>query len=257
MEPRGESPFIACMTKHLPGDADDEAVRPPPSSSEERSRLALLLPKRWPSAGVELTVSFLESRPAGLRREILEHMNAWSERAHVRFVETNDVGHVRIAFATGRDGGYWSYIGTDILRIEPAKPTMNLQGFTERTPDAELRRVVRHETGHTLGFPHEHMRAELIERISREKAFDYYYRAAKWSRAQVEKQVLTPLEQESLLRTDRAEETSIMCYHVPGELTLDGVPIRGGTDITPSDHAFAARCYPKPRGDAAPPRPSR
>jgi hypothetical protein len=30
------------------------------------------------------------------------------------------------------------------------------------TPDAEFYRVVRHETGHTLGFPHEHMRKEII-----------------------------------------------------------------------------------------------
>jgi hypothetical protein len=42
---------------------------------------------------------------------------------------------------------------------------MNLEGFTMKTPDSEFHRVVRHETGHTLGFPHEHMRAELVKRI--------------------------------------------------------------------------------------------
>ena len=54
--------------------------------------------------------------------------------------------------------GYWSYLGTDVLHIPVDQQTMNLQGFTERTPESEYRRVVRHETGHTMGFPHEHMR---------------------------------------------------------------------------------------------------
>ena len=51
---------------------------------------------------------------------------------------------------------------------------MNLQGFTMNTPEAEYRRVVRHEAGHTLGFLHEHMRRELVARIDPEKAYEYY-----------------------------------------------------------------------------------
>ena len=53
--------------------------------------------------------------------------------------------------------GYWSYLGTDIRLIPRNRPTMNLQGFTMNTSESEYKRVVRHETGHTLGFPHEHI----------------------------------------------------------------------------------------------------
>jgi hypothetical protein len=53
--------------------------------------------------------------------------------------------------------GYWSYLGTDIRLIPWNRPTMNLQGFTMNTSESEYKRVVRHETGHTLGFPHEHI----------------------------------------------------------------------------------------------------
>jgi hypothetical protein len=58
--------------------------------------------------------------------------------------------------------------------------------------------------------------------------------------------VLTPLEESSLLGTAMAEADSIMCYQIDADLTVDGEPIVGGTDITPNDFAFAAEVYPKP-----------
>ena len=42
-----------------------------------------------------------------------------------------------------------------------------------------------------------------------------------------------------------------MCYQLPGSITRDGTPIVGGTDIDATDHAFAARLYPK-RASAVP-----
>ena len=91
---------------------------------------------------------------------------------------------------------------------------MNLQDFTMNTPESEYRRVIRHEIGHTLGFPHEHMRQELIARIDRNKAYDYFLRTQGWNRAMVDAQVLTPLDQKYLWHA--ADQTSIMCYQLPG-----------------------------------------
>lgn len=53
---------------------------------------------------------------------------------------------------------------------------MNLQNFTMNTPDPEYRRVIRHEAGHTLGFPHQHMRWALVNRIDPAKAYEYFAR---------------------------------------------------------------------------------
>jgi hypothetical protein len=122
---------------------------------------------------------------------------------------------------------------------------MNLQDFTMNTPDSEYKRVIRHETGHTLGFPHEHMRQELIAKIDRNKAYDYFLRTQGWNRAMVDAQVLTPLDQKSIFGTP-PDQTSIMCYQLPGSITRDGKPIIGGTDVNPTDAGFAARIYPKP-----------
>lgn len=208
----------------------------------EPLRLAVLTAKYWGPNPRQLTVSFMESTPADLKARIISHMNAWTNTGCISFVGTNETGDVRIS---REPGGYWSYLGTDILLIPKNRPTMNLEGFTMRTPESEYRRVVRHETGHTLGFPHEHMRKDLVARIDREKAYEWFLATYGWDQATVDSQVLTPLDEASLMGTP-ADQTSIMCYQLPGAITKDGKPITGGTDINQTDYAFAGKIYPKP-----------
>ncbi|WP_352806651.1 M12 family metallopeptidase [Mesorhizobium sp. M0292] len=208
--------------------------------------MSVLIPRRWPAGGVRLTVGFLDDAPADLRARIVLHMNAWAKSANVSFVETRKQAQVRIARIAGGDqGGYWSYLGTDILHIEKDQPTMNLEAFTMATSESEFKRVVRHETGHTLGFPHEHMRRQLVELIDRERAVQYFGETQGWSEDEVEQQVLTPIEDGSLLGTPRSDSNSIMCYEIPGEITKSGDPIAGGTDIDELDYEFAGSLYPK------------
>ena len=98
------------------------------------SRIAVLTKKYWGIGGVKLTVSFLDNPPADLRKRILQHMNAWAEYANVKFVPSETDPQVRIARMAGADGGYWSYVGTDILGIPAKEPTMNLEAFTMQMP---------------------------------------------------------------------------------------------------------------------------
>jgi hypothetical protein len=257
---KGMPEEIGCSIKMLPAHLLEKAAetavkvypvnRPLIESSREMAaeliadpmKLTLLTTKYWGPSPRKLTVSFIESTPAELRKRILTHMNAWSKTACISFVETSANGNVRISRG---DGGYWSYLGTDILHVPKNNQTMNLQGFTMNTPDSEFHRVVRHETGHTLGFPHEHMRLSIINRIDKEKAYEYFERTQGWDQATVDQQVLTPLSEKSIMGTP-ADQTSIMCYQLPGSITKDGKPIVGGTDINETDYKFAARVYPKP-----------
>ncbi|MGM4877649.1 hypothetical protein AB7645_41165 [Bradyrhizobium sp. 956_D2_N1_5] len=264
----GSSRRIACAPRYLPRQEWPRAAtnaiavnpenRPPgfemtevPTGSDGE-RLALDVTRYWGRQGVNLTVGFLDQPELALRNRILLHLNAWGKTANVLFVESADQAQVRIArwsakeAAPGQDG-YWSYLGTDILLIHPDRPTMNLEAFTMQTPDSEFHRVVRHEAGHTLGFPHEHMRKALVSRLNRQKVIDAYMKSQGWTQQEVIDQILTPLEESSLLGTP-AQSNSIMCYEIDGRLTLDGEPIVGGTDITADDHAFAAQIYPKPPG---------
>ena len=207
-------------------------------------QIAVLTQKYWGPTPRRLSVSFMESTPSDLRSRILKHMNAWTKTACISFAETSGTGDVRIS----REGrGYWSYLGTDIQLVPKNRPTMNPQAFSMAVPESEYLRVVRHETGHTLGFPHEHMRKGLIARIDPKKAYKFFLADQGWNEAMVDAQVLTPLDQASIMGTPE-DQTSIMCYQLPATITKDGKPITGGTDINATDFAFAGKIYPKPGG---------
>lgn len=219
-----------------------------------KQAIAVVTSKYWRGGGVDLSVSFLDNPERALRKHILEHMNAWAKFANVRFRETARQGQVRIA---REPDGYWSYLGTDILDPHiAAAQTMNLEAFTMSTPESEFVRVVRHETGHTLGCPHEHMRRALVNKIDRDKAIKFFRDTQGWNRRMVEQQVLTPLEDSSLLGTVNADQTSIMCYQLPGAITKDGKPIVGGVNIDASDKQFMSTIYP-PKGAKRAVKPGR
>lgn len=260
-------PTIVCVPKSLTPSQEQVAMRRsievnPANAAASRTvartpvgrrggprRLALLVESRWPAAGVELSVQFMDTPAKELRSRILLHMNAWSKSANVRFLETRGTGQVRIARLDDPPdmAGYWSYVGTQILGIEDDQPTMNLEGFTMRVSEAEFRRVVRHESGHTLGFEHEHMRSDLVKKIDRRKAIAYFDRTQGWTKEETIEQVLTPLAAKSIMGTTESDPLSIMCYEIPAEITKTGKPIRGGSDITKNDFSFAGQVYPRTR----------
>jgi len=233
MTARAENPANAPVVGFLPHDADiGRAIANP-------LNIALLTSKYWGPSRRTLTVSFMEPTSTELRKRILSHMNAW--QCAIQFVLTQGTGQVRISRGSG---GYWSYLGTDIQHISKSRQTMNLESFTMSTPESEYHRVIRHETGHTLGFPHEHMRRQIVALIDPQKAYPFFLRTQGWDKDTVDAQVLTPLDDASIMGTS-PDQTSIMCYQLPGEITKNGQPIVGGTDINSTDRAFCLRIYPQ------------
>lgn len=257
--------LIVCRPKSLPFNklaaAAKRAIDVNPENAAERRRvartpigrrggprrIAVVIARKWPKSGVKLSVSFMDTPPRALRARIILHMNAWGESANVAFTETEGTGQVRIARLDSPVdmAGYWSYVGTEILEADDDEPTLNLEGFTMRTTDAEFRRVVRHEAGHTLGFDHEHMRSGIVSRINRAKAIAFFDRTEGWTEEEVEEQVLTPLPKKSIMGTTDVDPLSIMCYQLPASIMKDKKAVKGGTDINPKDAAFAATLYPK------------
>jgi hypothetical protein len=249
--PRGEAPAAGVPPAGAPSAAGLIAARrAAEGEGASPGVIAMIRGLSWGARAARLTTDFMDTPSTALRREILRHLNMWNRRANVAFVHSRTDPVIRIARSDDPEwAGYWSYMGTEVLGIPADEPTMNLEGFTMRTSQSEFRRVVCHEAGHTLGFPHEHMRREFVERIDPAKAYPYFRRTEGWSKRDVDEQVLTPLRNASIFRTP-PDATSIMCYQLPGEITFDGGPIVGGASINATDHAFAGVMYPKPRRSA-------
>jgi hypothetical protein len=217
------------------------------------ARLAVLNDKYWSVEGVHLTVGFMEETSPALRAKILKYANRCGEGkptpANIVFVESNTDPQVRISRAPG---GYWSYLGTDILSIPKNQPTMNLGGWTLRTPDSECERVIPHEFLHTAGCPHEHTRPEIVTMLDAGKTIALFRQTQGWTEQEVRQQILNAMSRGSFKGTPEADPTSIMTYGFPGSITKSGKDIPGGAFINDSDYAFLASVYP-PKG--APPKP--
>lgn len=268
------SEFVGCSLRELPPDSlleageiaygENPSNRPDatqvlklvPDTVDLPARIAVLTTKYWGNKGIKLGVWF-DTGNSALKAKLLQYMNRWRtsnpKGANIWLTEASfGMSQIRVGFD---NTGYWSYLGTDCLASFLAgKPTMNFQGFTVNTPESEYKRVVTHELGHAAGFPHEHMRQALINRLDRQKTIAYFMNTQGWSQQEVIQQVLTPLNESNLISSGEADGTSIMTYQLPGTITKDGQPIPGGIDINAADYEFVSRIYP-PSGPVVPPPP--
>lgn len=207
--------------------------------------LAVMRGLEWPN-GTVLRVAFMERVAPDLRALIVQHMNAWNRRGtNIRFIESTTNPQIRVTLARGQ--GYWSFVGRECLSIPKGEPTMALEGMSMRTSPVELTRVIRHETGHTLGMVHEHLRPEIVARINPAKALDYFRRTQGWDDATIRDNVLTAIPQSALISTRMPDPLSIMTYWLPGSIMKDGRAVPGGADVSALDAKFAASIYPVPR----------
>ncbi|KAJ8073575.1 hypothetical protein PM082_011853 [Marasmius tenuissimus] len=247
----------------LPEGVPYSSSRPP-----EPSRLVYARESVWPhdGHGVRLRVAFIDDPPPShtFQQTIVGIMNQWSEHCNVHFTllpsePSNDhifAAEVRITFSglvSGKlVGGRWSYVGTEILQItNPREPTMMLEGLNANGVTQDLTRTVLHETGHTLGFVHEHFRDDILRLIDTKKAYAYYWKHNQWDENKVNREVLQPLSKHrgGCKGSEIADRHSIMCYPIPRDILRDDADLHnipGGTVLSDSDKDFAKSLYPIP-----------
>lgn len=222
-------------------------IHPPHLGLLHPLEIASVTSKRW-KPGSTITVGFLGGS-AQTRARVLKHMRRWSEVCNILFaLADTSVAQVRIAFEPGL--GSWSYIGTDVLSIDRGEPTMNLGWIDDDTPETEVRRVVVHETGHTLSFEHEAQLGEALGTVVFNKPAVYQWFTGppnNWTQAEVDQQILTPLDLAGVEHSDW-DKRSIMEYFFESSWLIPPTDIPQTTDLSPIDIDRAAAWYPRSGG---------
>ncbi len=213
----------------------------------------LLSSKRW-QPGREIRVGWFPGpyfESDRLRERIRYHANALETYMNLnfRFIGWNaDEADLRLS---DERGGSASYVGTDNLSIPKGEPTMWFGWLTPDSPDAEIRRVVKHEFLHAAGLGHEHQNPKGGLPWNEAAVYDYYMRTQGWSREDVYYQVIRRYSQSMVVATER-DPKSIMHYPVPAQLLTDPSKAVGwNSDLSAGDKAFLRSVYPYAGQEAA------
>lgn len=234
-------PLDICLDVYPEG----ECYAPPPGyqsldlRAARGNELALAF-KQW-EIGQELRIRFENGTPA-LHGRVAGHAAKWLHHANLKFnFAKHSTAEIRVTFL---GVGYWSYIGTDALKIPSNKPTMRLGGFHEGMDEVEMRRTVVHEFGHAIGCVHEQASPAVDIPWDEEKVLEYYKEWQGWTEETTRHNVLHRYGKDEVQFTGH-DPKSIMQYPVPNDLTKGNFEIGWNTKLSDMDKDFIGRMYPK------------
>lgn len=208
-----------------------------PNLGDAGDRASGLKNKFW-TPGQTIRVLFLNGSTT-LQNRVFAAAEQWEQYANINFVKVSAApAEVRVAFESG---GYWSYIGKDLVYVPANQKTMNLQ-FTDAISDSELRRITLHEFGHTLGLAHEQQQPASTIPWNVPAVYAYYAQTQGWSQQMVDQNVLNKATAESSQYTN-FDGTSIMEYPVSASLTTNGYSIGWNTQLSATDKDFIGKMY--------------
>lgn len=205
-----------------------------------------------------LTVSF-HNGTQFLQNQVKKYAPLWSAYTNIKYeFVTNKDADIRIGFYQGK--GSWSLIGKQAASSSVDISTgnsiggrngisMNFGWFDEKTSEAEFKRTILHEFGHSLSLLHEHKNPASGIKWNYPKVYAYYMQTQNWTKEQVDNNVL---KKYSVSQTNNTyDPRSIMHYPVSKEFTLDGFAVGYNYELSEGDKKLAASIYP-----AQAPKPS-
>lgn len=219
-----------CFDRYLPSEPmlRVEALNP-------RFSAVIFYLKLWPN-GSTLRVRFMGGTPAQ-QQLALQQARLWSDRANIRFVES-DAGDAEIRVTFDPNDGAWSYLGTDCRSIPTNQPTMNL-GFQDGGTSA-------HEFGHALGLGHEHQNPSGgLSWNEYEVIRDLSGPPNNWTVDQIRHNVIRKYSTD-VVRGTQFDPMSIMLYAFPSRWTTNGVGTYANEVLSETDLSFIGSMYPKP-----------
>ncbi len=195
----------------------------------------------WPAHST-LRVSFLGGDQR-CRDYVKKYAPEWAQYANIKFafVESGNAD-VRIDF--DRNDGNWSYLGTLATNIPQNRKTMNLGALPRliagggSSAEAEIRRKVLHEFGHSLGLEHEHLSPYSGFEFNLDKLYAYFAGPPNnWNKKTVDENILRTIDQSNT--NGKYDAQSIMLYYLepslfatPGDYTSYNTTLSAGDKET-------------------------
>jgi serralysin len=227
--------------------------------------------------GQELLVKFIGGGTV-LRNKVIQCAREWEKYANIKFKfvpDTVKITNIRIKL--GRGQGHNSAVGTEANFRQQSMQTMNFdtlyladgdyyatklkkQGivppFTlaqfiaaikadpDHWNDTEIKRVVTHEFGHSLGLLHEQSFPGAVKWKKTDSVYNYYKETQGWDRNKVDFNVF---EVSNLFSTNGTtyDPKSIMHYSINSWETLDGYAVQQNNELSAGDKILIAALYPK------------
>ncbi len=212
------------------------------SSMAAPAKMALEAGKKW-SDGKKLGVYFMDGS-AVQKARVKEQAVKWCKFANITFDFAAKKANAQIRISFIADDGSWSYIGTDCLGINKAKPTMNFGWLKDDTEDREFERVVVHEFGHALGAIHEHQNPKGGIQWNLAAVYAYFSGPPNfWSKEETDVNVVGKYSVDQL-NASKFDPDSIMLYQFDGALIKGGKPTKFNTKLSTGDKSFIRKQYP-------------
>jgi hypothetical protein len=262
---------------HSVGETGDDSI-PPPLKIEMREAAALVndlggaaYPSRgviddfklWPT-GSTLKGCFFDGDNR-LRDFFVQASKIWTTGTSLTMefgnapnyavCNSGEAKDIRVSF---RQPGSWSYVGTDSLRYDLDRPSLNVdypqRGSWENLDKRELAHLILHELGHALAMEHEHQspEANCDTEFDWDKIYPYFETKLHWSKQQVDFNMRTKVK-ELRLRTTSYDKQSIMHYYfAPWMFKRDtSSSCYVGNNLTPSptDLKLVRATYPRDPAD--------
>ena len=122
--------------------------------------------------------------------------------------------------------------------------------------EREIRRLILHEFGHSLGLIHEHSSPVAGSFFKDpELVYAYYQRTQGWDRAMVDQNVLTVYSRSQISNLTQFDPDSIMLYQFPPEITSR--PTKVNYELSTLDKALIGELYPMlEQPEVKPPTPT-